>query len=41
VPVGSIPQGDHGEMFWQIQALDRLRNSVAGSDLTRVVIPDP
>jgi hypothetical protein len=37
--VATLPGG--AEMFWQVQALDRLRNSVAGSDLTRAVLPQP
>lgn len=37
--VSGIPPG--GEVFWQVLALDRLRNIVARSDLTRAVLPDP
>lgn len=28
-----------GEVFWEVQALDRLRNPIARSELTRVVLP--
>lgn len=42
VPLGTVTSVTAGtELFWQVQALDRLRNSVARSDLTRVVIPGP
>jgi hypothetical protein len=41
IPVDSISKAHDAGIFWQVQALDRLRNSVAGSDLTRVVLPDP
>ena len=41
VPLDSIVAARDAGMFWQVQALDRLRNSVAGSDLTRAVLPDP
>jgi hypothetical protein len=40
VPVDSVATAAQGaEMFWQVQALDPLRNSVAGSDLTRAALP--
>jgi hypothetical protein len=42
VPVDSLaPPALGGPMFWQVQALDRLRNPVARSDLARAVFPNP
>jgi hypothetical protein len=42
VPVDSISKASRaGEMFWQVQAFDRVRNAVARSDLTRAVLPEP
>jgi len=28
------------EAFWEVQALDRLRNPIARSELTRAALPD-
>jgi anti-sigma factor RsiW len=42
VAVDSLPtKAMGGPMFWQVQALDRLRNPVARSDLARAVLPNP
>jgi Putative zinc-finger len=42
VPLTTLRNSTPGaEMFWQVQALDRLRKSVARSDLTQVVVPSP
>lgn len=41
VPVGSVAMTRDTAMFWQVQALDRLRNPIARSDLTRAAIPQP
>jgi len=42
VPVDSLGGlGTGSGMFWQVQAFDRLRNPVARSELTRVVLPSP
>jgi hypothetical protein len=38
--VDSLPALRPGtEVFWEVQALDRLRNPIARSDLTRAVLP--
>lgn len=41
VPLDSIAIARDAGMFWQVQALDRLRNAILRSDLTRVVLPQP
>ncbi|MGH7508914.1 MAG: hypothetical protein ACREMZ_05545 [Gemmatimonadales bacterium] len=42
VPLDSIARLTRDTaMFWQVHALDRLRISVARSDLTRAVLPEP
>jgi hypothetical protein len=41
VPVGSVAITRDTGMFWQVQALDRLRTPITRSDLTRAVIPQP
>ncbi len=41
VPLDSIAAGRDAGVFWQVQALDRLRNSVGMSDLIRAVLPNP
>lgn len=41
VPVGSVAISRDTGMFWEVQALDRLRNPVARSDLTRAALPQP
>ncbi|MGZ8397595.1 MAG: zf-HC2 domain-containing protein [Gemmatimonadales bacterium] len=35
----SLPLPPGTAAFWQVQALDRLRNPIAGSELTRAVLP--
>jgi hypothetical protein len=41
VPMDSIASGSpNAEMFWQVQALDRLRHPIARSALTKAVSPD-
>jgi hypothetical protein len=40
--VDSLPALRPGtEVFWEVQALDRLRNPIARSGLTRAVLPSP
>ncbi len=39
VPVDSIPATRGAELFWQVQALDRLRSPVAASELTGTILP--
>lgn len=41
VPLDSIAIARDAGMFWQVQALDRLRNAIIRSDLTRAVLPQP
>lgn len=41
VPLDSVAIARETGMFWQVQALDRLRNPITRSDLTRVVLPQP
>jgi hypothetical protein len=41
VPLDSISIVRDSGMFWQVQSLDRLRNAITRSDLTRAVIPQP
>jgi hypothetical protein len=37
----SIPLPRQAPAFWEVQALDRLRNPITRSDLTRAVLPQP
>jgi hypothetical protein len=39
VPLDSISIVRDSGLFWQVQSLDRLRNPITRSDLTRAVIP--
>ncbi|MEO8089182.1 MAG: zf-HC2 domain-containing protein [Gemmatimonadales bacterium] len=41
VPLDSVAIARETGMFWQVQALDRLRNPITRSDLTRVALPQP
>ena len=41
IPMDSVAARRGAQLFWQVQALDRLRSPVAASELTATLLPSP